>query len=59
MKGKLISGIEIWKQNREAEEEHKQEMLKNLKKRNQPKRNFVLEPVQLNEVLGDLDIQAF
>lgn len=59
MKSKLASGVEIWARNREAEEEHKQEMLKNLKKRNQSKRNFVLEPMQLNEVLDDLDIPLF
>jgi len=59
MNSKLTSGIKIWSKNRKDEEEYKQEMLKNLRKQNKPKRNFVLEPVQLNEVLGDLNIPLF
>jgi hypothetical protein len=59
VKGKLISGIEIWTRNRQAKEEHKQEMLKNINKKNQPKRNFSLNPIKLNDVLEDLNIQYF
>lgn len=59
MNSPLVSGIEIWKKNREAEEEYKQEVQKNLRKQNQLKRNFVLEPVQLNEVLGEFEIPQF
>jgi len=59
MNSKLTYGIKIWSKNRKDEEEYKQEMLKNLRKQNKPKRNFVLEPVQLNNVLDDLGIPAF
>ena len=56
---RLESGIKIWVKNREVKEGYKQGILKNLKEKNKPKRNFVLEPVQLNEVLEELNITSF
>jgi len=55
----LKKSVEIFARNKQAKDEYEEELFKNLRKSNQVKRNFVLEPVQLNEVLGNLDIPLF
>lgn len=53
---KLKKGIEIFLRNKKEKDEYKQQILNNLKKRGKVKRNFVLEPIKLSDVMGELGI---
>lgn len=54
--GKLKKGIEIWARNKKAKDEYEEELFRNLHKQ---KRDYKLNPLQLNEVLEDLNIPLF